>query len=499
MKEGFGQKYIYNNKEERYKRLNHVLWVCSTDIFGVMILYLLSRIGTGTISLSTIYGNVALCSIFIVVDSILFFRKKAWDNFRLVLTIELGVEYLLVALQSDVTFINLALIGMLIVMVPFYDKKFQRNTMIGYCVLYFIHILVRLSKGMAVTDVDSITEVIIIYMVFYVSYLSGAIGKQFHDDAIGIQEEQGKKQKEMLEDVLTISKEVKEGVEKGAALLENLYLSTNTVNQSMQEITAATGTTAENVYEQNTMTQSIQEAIEETVKRSEQMVGIAGESNKNIQNNIKAIDELKAQANSIAKTNAEVTDSMEKLRLKTEEVQQIASIIFSISKQTNLLALNASIESARAGEAGRGFAVVAEQIRQLSEQTRESTENIAKIISELNQNAGEVVETVGISVQAADKQNDMILLVAEDFQKLDKNIGALIQEIKEIDKRIYHLSDSNNKIVESISQLSATTQEITASADQASTITKENLENASAAKGALESINHTTERMEKYL
>ncbi len=23
MKEGFGQKYIYNNKEERYKRLNH--------------------------------------------------------------------------------------------------------------------------------------------------------------------------------------------------------------------------------------------------------------------------------------------------------------------------------------------------------------------------------------------------------------------------------------------------------------------------------------------
>ena len=132
------------------------------------------------------------------------------------------------------------------------------------------------------------------------------------------------------------------------------------------------------------------------------------------------------------------------------------------------------------------------------EQTRQSTENISRIIMELNQNAEEVVEKVESSVQAAGRQNKMILTAADDFQKLDKNIGDLLQEIKEIDGRIAHLSDSNNRIVESISHLSAMTEEITASADQAAAISKENLEHASTAQTALELINQTTERMDKY-
>ena len=99
---------------------------------------------------------------------------------------------------------------------------------------------------------------------------------------------------------------------------------------------------------------------------------------------------------------------------KTEE---IAGMIFKISSQTNLLALNASIESARAGEAGRGFAVVAEQIRQLAEQTRVSTENIKTIVAELNVNAEEVVSAVEKSMDATDKQNAMIITAADNLKK----------------------------------------------------------------------------------
>ncbi len=55
---------------------------------------------------------------------------------------------------------------------------------------------------------------------------------------------------------------------------------------------------------------------------------------------------------------------MQKYREMSENVEQV--------KDINLLSLNASIEAARAGEAGKGFAVVAENIRRLSDESKQS-------------------------------------------------------------------------------------------------------------------------------
>lgn len=492
-------KYRYNEEKERYHTMNRLYLIAADTLMVILLVYLWLGFAVKRLALFTSIGNTAILIVASIINVIIFFGDRSSRRLKFAITIELGLEFFLLGVQSNASFINLILICVLAVQIPYYDRKVYKNNVIIYTALYIIVEVIRTVKGITSSDVSSFCTILISLGAFYVLTRIGTISKQFSDDALGSVAEQSGKQKTMLEDIVSISRTVKEESDKSTEMVNNLVEATETVTSSMQEISSATNLTAQNIEEQNNMTQSIQEAINLTEERSKRMVNIATESNVSIQENMRVMDRLKEQSVQIADTNNEVTEAMERLQNKTKEVEEIAGMILNISSQTNLLALNASIESARAGEAGRGFAVVAEQIRQLAEQTRSSTEEITRIINELNENANEVVVSVESSVGATASQNEMIHSAADTFEKLNTNMVELIENINEIDDRITNLSDSNNKIVENISQLSATTEEVTASAEQASNMSEQNLEYAQQAKEAIRQIKQKTDGLEQYI
>ena len=443
-------KYKYTDVSERNRRMNR-FYIVATSLLGLMFLfYLWMKQFNHNIPSVVVYCNTALIAVFAAVNVIVYRKNTATRYLKVMSTIEIGIEYLLIGVQTDASFISYAILGIFILQIPYYEKKSLKRTAAGMLILYIIVTAVQASKGIYGQDVNAVCSIFMI----------------------------------VLE------------TKKSDKLINELVDTTNTVTNSMKEISAATNMKATSIEEQSSMTTTIQEAIEHTGKASGQMVELAVNSNDSIQKNIVVMDELRKQSEQITDTNKSVTESMQRLQEKTKNVENIAGMILNISSQTNLLALNASIESARAGEAGRGFAVVAEQIRQLAEQTKNFTEDITKITNELNDNAYEVVVSVNSSVEATKEQGERIIEAAHTFEQLNKNIETLIEHIDVVNKEIAGLSDSNNKIVENISQLSAVTQEVTVNAEQVHNMSEQNLEYAKQVKEAVGNIRITSEKME---
>ena len=97
------------------------------------------------------------------------------------------------------------------------------------------------------------------------------------------------------------------------------------------------------------------------------------------------IEDLVTNLNQVAAMVSETNNQIALLHDKSEEINQIVQVITDVADRTNLLALNAAIEAAHAGDVGKGFAVVAEEVRTLSENTKDAAASIAATIESFGQ------------------------------------------------------------------------------------------------------------------
>ena len=161
-----------------------------------------------------------------------------------------------------------------------------------------------------------------------------------------------------------------------------------------------------------------------------------------------------------------VEGTIEELTDKVHEVGSFVDTILNISSQTNLLALIEYIEAARAGTAGWGFSVVAEEIRKLSEDTQQASNNITNIIKELNTGAVQASESIVNAIDSVKKQNLIIEDTNGKFTEVENKVGILVEKINTMSGIMTQTVDSSNVIFDSVSHLSAASQEIASSSNE---------------------------------
>ncbi|GLH74809.1 hypothetical protein GETHLI_33110 [Geothrix limicola] len=137
-------------------------------------------------------------------------------------------------------------------------------------------------------------------------------------------------------------------------------------------------------------------SIQEYLMSMTQELGVVGQISKETAQEAEGsrttIENLVANLNQVAEMIAQTNAQTTLLHEKGDEINQIVQVITDVADRTNLLALNAAIEAAHAGEIGKGFAVVAEEVRTLSENTKDAAASIAATIESFGEATSRMIK-----------------------------------------------------------------------------------------------------------
>lgn len=271
-----------------------------------------------------------------------------------------------------------------------------------------------------------------------------------------------KHREEVAQTVAGIVNKLDEDFSEVLAELSVINEAMNAAHTSMDEIAKNSESTADAINHQADMTGQIQDRLENTNAIATNAKQVTEKLKNVILDGKQQADELKEKSVVVDQNTVHISETVDMLVENVEKVSGIVAAILRISSQTNLLALNASIEAARAGEAGKGFAVVADQIRNLAEETKISTEKITAIIEELTTVTGETQEALKKSVESVEIQRQKVDEVYASFAEVESGMYELETGVDSMSAEMGNVMEANKGIVASISTLSSTSEEVLA-------------------------------------
>ncbi|MGL6185899.1 MAG: methyl-accepting chemotaxis protein [Clostridium chrysemydis] len=274
-----------------------------------------------------------------------------------------------------------------------------------------------------------------------------------------------------------------------SAINEEVTATNNEITLAINNITERITDSAMQAQKCEEQTKDLESAVNSLDSHNKIMINQSNNVVDTLVQNNNNIENLIVSKKDSARSFSNLKSTIDDLLKGVNNISNFLNVINQIAEQTNLLSLNAAIEAARAGEAGKGFAVVSDEIRNLSNDTQKATENISKIISEIDNLVVDTQKTLSSTEELSINEHTSFNIMEDSFKEMESSLGKMVEITKQISSEISTVNNRKDEVLLAISEVSSASQQIAA-------ITEEVNASASEQDSTFETINQSAEELQ---
>lgn len=245
-----------------------------------------------------------------------------------------------------------------------------------------------------------------------------------------------------------------------------LASSSNEIAATTAELASGTEQTAVAVSETTTTVEEVKQTANVSSQKAKHVSEIALSAAQVSQNGTRLVRETLEGIANIREQVEYIAGTIVKLAEHNQAIGEIIAAVDDIAEQANLLAVNASIEASKAGEHGKGFMIVAQEIKSMSELSKQATRQVRSILNDIQKSSS-------AAVMATERGSKAVEATVRQSSGTGETIQALASSIGEASQAVIQIAASNQQQLIGMDQVAVAMNNIKQATTQNAASTKQ--------------------------